>query len=216
MKLCTTSKAIRLFWLILLFPLLTTYSQSKFSYGFHGGPSFSVLFVSGLSFEDPYSTKVGLIIGAHGNYHLSKRSSLVANFNFEQKGAKTTFKEINNPSTGLPYGVNEKISLNYITLPILYRYTMGRGSLGVFVNAGPYVGLLVDSKSDEMTMSKFETFDFGFSLGLGLNYELNSKNLISLESRVNIGGEHISKIVVFNDRLVRVASTNIIFGFTFD
>ncbi|KAA3621406.1 MAG: PorT family protein [Flavobacterium sp.] len=216
MNLCTNPNAIRLLWLILLFPFITTYSQSKFSYGFHGGSSFSVLFVSGLSFEDPFSTKVGLLLGAHGNYHLSKRSSLVANLNIEQKGAKTTFNEINDPSTGLPYGVNEKISLNYLTLPLLYRYTMGGGSLGLFVNAGPYVGLLVGSKNDDMTMADFETLDFGISGGLGLNYELKTKNLITLELRVNIGGEHISKIVVFNDRLVRGASTNIIFGYTID
>ncbi|MCW8980727.1 MAG: PorT family protein [Altibacter sp.] len=203
------------FFFILFIVGSTMTAQEKFSYGFHGGITYAVLKTPGLSFDDYFSTSNGLLLGVHGNYNVSKHSSFVANLTFEQKGATTNFAEIIDPSTDMPFGNNGEIKLNYLVAPILYRHTIGGGKLKVFLNAGLFLGILVDSETNNHPVEEFDTTDFGFSGGLGFDYDFSEKKRIFIEFRSNIGSKSISALMNSNNTKLESGSNNIVLGFTF-
>tara|TARA_R100000353_G_C6499794_1_gene193913 strand:- start:871 stop:1464 length:594 start_codon:yes stop_codon:yes gene_type:complete len=190
-------------------------AQEKFSYGFHGGITYAVLKTPGLSFDDYFSTNSGLLIGIHGNYNISKRSSLVANLSFEQKGAMTNFEGIIDPSTDMPFGMNGEIKLDYLVLPVLYRYTIGGGKLKFFLNAGFFMGILINSETNNHPVEAFDNTDYGFSVGLGFDYNLSEKNRMFIEFRSNIGATSISTLRNSNATKLETGSNTIVLGFTF-
>jgi hypothetical protein len=195
---------------------LSLNAQENFTYGFHGGTSFSLLRSSGLSFQDLFSTKTGLLIGVYGNYNFSKRSTIVVNIAFEQKGATSKFGEIIDPSTGMPFGYNEEVVLNYLVLLLSYKYKIGDGKVKFFLNAGPFVGFLLSSNTETNLIAEFDTIDFGFSGGSGLDYSINQKNTIFFEFRTNIGSQSIPKLMISDGINLKTTSSNVVLGFTLE
>ncbi len=199
--------------LILLTISFTTVAQDKFSYSFMGGLDFSMLRNDGWRFEDPFSTQTGLLIGFQGAYQIGNRSSVLGGLFYEKKGAKTNFGEIENPSTGLYFGANGSIKLDYLTIPVLYKYDIGEGSLAFYLNAGPFIGILIHSEYDSNLISEFKTIDSGITAGAGFDFKMNDKHSIFLEGRYNIGLVDISEITAFGDRANKSVSGALVLGF---
>ncbi len=102
-------------------------------------------------FSKGFGSRQGLFFGLFAETRLSSRFSLVAELNYaSQGGRRDGIQPITMDMSGLPVPpgtilfadfVNETI-LNYIELPVLGRLVLG-DRLRFFVNAGPYVGLLI-------------------------------------------------------------------------
>jgi hypothetical protein len=122
------------------------------------------------------SFKLGLALGGFVTYKFNSRLSLMGQLLFVQKG----YRESNTDIFG-PY--RSKLTLDYIELPILARYTFGSGTSRCFAFAGPAFGFKLggkfstewDGQTYESTdMSHYKGMDLGLVLGAGLGYPLCS------------------------------------------
>jgi hypothetical protein len=107
--------------------------------------------------------KAGIFGGAAVNSRLSSSISLELGFYFSQKGARHN----PNPSKGdFNYYY---LNLNYIDLPLSFRYHLNRD---YFITAGPYMAYLTGYYENINYINytgayKFNSFEYGASIGLG-------------------------------------------------
>jgi hypothetical protein len=107
--------------------------------------------------------KAGIFGGAAVNSRLSSSTSLELGFYFSQKGARHN----PNPSKGdFNYYY---LNLNYIDLPLSFRYHLNKD---YFITAGPYMAYLVDYYENLNYVNftgayKFNSFDYGLNFGMG-------------------------------------------------
>ena len=152
----------KLFLYIILFCLSAKAQDNKKSV-------FTLLPAMGLNFcqihGDSYSgfDKLGLFFGTSVNARLNKKMSLELGFYFSQKGARHN----SNPENGdfSFYRVN----LNYIDLPILFKYQINST---YFVTAGPSFAYLFSyneniDNTDMTGTYYFNKNEFGVNFGLG-------------------------------------------------
>lgn len=125
--------------------------------------------------SDGASSKFGINGGFVAELGITENLAIQPEIIFSMKGAKIDeFKA--------------RYNQNYVDVPVLLKVKAN----GLFFQAGPQVGLLIDSKvkNDAVTVNSagaFKTIDFGYVAGLG--YELASGPMIGL--RYNGG---ISKV----------------------
>ena len=142
--------------------------------------------------------------------------SIYAEVNYAHGGWKEDILTVNNESVILP-GSGEAMAyqrtINYVQVPIFAHLAWGREVKGLnfFVNAGPQFGYYLsessktnfdprnlptyeDSNQDRVnkvvaqdTMSVQHKFDYGISLGLGLEYSLPKVGHFLLEGRYYYG-----------------------------
>lgn len=114
---------------------------------------------------DSYSgyDKFGVFGGLGINARLSEKMSVELGFYFSQKGARHN----QNPDKGdfSFYRVN----LNYIDLPVLFRYHVNSA---YFITGGPSIAYLIDySEENQLSvitgMYKFNKYEVGVNVGLG-------------------------------------------------
>jgi hypothetical protein len=132
-----------------------------------------------------------------------------------------TTDEYGNPIGELTFHSN----FDYLTIPILGRLTFGK-KIEFYVNAGPYLGYLLKQKditeaSGEYPKTEidntdnFEKLDFGLTTGLGMNYPLLEKLLLTVEIRNNLGLTNTSSLPVANDGSIKTNSTSLLIGVTY-
>ncbi len=114
---------------------------------------------------DSYSgyDKLGLFAGIAINARISDRASFELGFYFSQKGARHN----QNPKIG-DYSFY-RVNLNYLDLPILYRYHVNPA---YFITLGPSAAYLISyyediNNSNVTGQSKFNKFETGVNFGLG-------------------------------------------------
>ena len=170
-------------FLILLFGL---FSVAVFSQGFNGGlhAGISASQISGdnLSGFD----KPGFYGGGFVNLFVNKKHGLQMGLSYIGKGSRKLAK----PNDGDP--TSYKLSLNYIELPLLYKYVY-RGEFGVDV--GPYFSVLINSKEEDESgeisrVAEFEKFDFGGLISLSYLITDNLKFEISISTSLTKVREH--------------------------
>ncbi|MBC5994693.1 porin family protein [Pontibacter cellulosilyticus] len=134
------------------------------------------------SSSDVINSLPGFHVGLIGSYEFVSSLALQAELLYEQKGL--TYD-------GYPISTSEALiddqRLHYITLPVLAKLQKG----GFFVEAGPYVGYLIEETTkvniiDQASvndpnpvilgeygfeMSDFERWDYGYRIGLGIQLE---------------------------------------------
>ncbi|MDD2197389.1 MAG: porin family protein [Bacteroidales bacterium] len=148
-----------------------TAQESRF--GIKGGLNVSTLTTD--EFDDK-NLKPGFHIGIFNKVSLGEALAIQPELLFITKGAKYSY---DNP---LVEG-DTKFNLNYIELPVKVVVNL----LEIFeVQFGPYVGYLVSAKSetnaevlnfwniaseDEIDRKQFKAFDYGLSLGVGLDLD---------------------------------------------
>lgn len=148
-------------------------SAQESRFGVKGGLNLSTLTTD--DFDDK-NLKPGFHIGVFNKVSLGEVFAIQPELLYITKGAKYSY------DNALVKG-DSKFNLNYIELPVKLVVNL----LDIFeVQFGPYVGYLVDAKletnaevlnfwnvnsEDEIDRKQFKDFDYGLSLGVGLNLE---------------------------------------------
>ena len=128
-----------------------------------------------------YDPKTGFNLGLLGHIHLAKQWAFQPELVYSGQGAKYT----NN-------GVETKINLDYINIPLLVQYMFDNGFR---LQAGPQVGILAGARSTTGNESvkikdNLQSGDFAFSLGGGY---VNPATGFGIDARYNIGLSNINE-----------------------
>lgn len=191
---------------------LAGYAQQNVSIGLETGPSISSLRGNALANETNSALHFSSAISIQ--YAITDVFSLRTAIGYERKGAKS-FVEITS-STADPVGETTiYTNLDYLTVPVLARFTTHAGKVNLFFNAGPHAAFLLKSVSgikefqsmpaesyDNTSSSK--RLDLGLSTGLGLSLPIGEKVALSFEVRNNLG--------LINNNTVKNNSINFLFG----
>lgn len=176
--------------------------KSNVSLGVKAGADMSRVFFTP---STPQKFHVGSVAGVTFRYVEESHFGLQAELNFVQRGWNEDFEQA-------PYYYRRTI--NYIELPVLAHIYFGRRGR-FFVNLGPQVALCLGSSesanfdpahtqdlpdfpntnrnNSQMTLPVTQKVDFGISAGLGGEFNLSPKNIISLEARFYYGIGNITK-----------------------
>ena len=163
---------------LIIICIITTISFSLYSQDFNGGVLGGVNATQ--VFGDQWSgpNKAGLYLGVFVNRYFSNRSSVQMELDYIQKGSRK------NPDASTGNYSTYLLRLNYIELPVLYKYDFAeKGTL----ETGLSLGVLVHSYeeadgSTEVSGQEFNKVDFSFDLGA---YYTIVKNL-----RINVRLSH--------------------------
>ncbi|MEA3496691.1 MAG: porin family protein [Bacteroidota bacterium] len=144
----------------------------------------------------------GFSLGLDFQYVLNESSSLVTDILYTNKGG--LFETPDPTKRILEY------QLNYIEIPILYKYDFDLDYLIVYTNIGPYLSFLAggtgkrygaswDTRTndikkffDESDKQPYSNIDVGLCLGAGASYEIGPGNAFA-EMRYNIGLIDVAK-----------------------
>lgn len=128
---------------------------------------------------------------------------------FTQKGANVeSVTDIK--LSGVPYkSVKTKQSLNYIEIPVMFKYKFGNEDNGFYLAAGPYFsfglnGSLTESYTGSITntskvdvtfgdkvIDQYTKTDVGFNLGFGGYFSVGESSKLILDARIVSGGTNI-------------------------
>jgi len=128
-----------------------------------------------------YNSKTGLNVGFLGHVHLNQRWAIQPELLYSAQGGK--FKSS---------GVDSKLKLDYINLPVLFQYMFDNGFR---LEAGPQVGFLVGAKAESGDVKadvKDQLKGADFGLGLGLGY-IHVPSGWGVDARYNLGLSDISE-----------------------
>ena len=178
--------------LLLVFPAIVLQAQqATWSAGIEGGPGLSLIYGS----DNVYGHSKPAFSGAagiSGEYGFAPRFSAKAGLHYERISTIT-----DNPSPLLSPGGQLKYNLDYLSLPLLVKWTTGRKLL-FFVNAGPCVSLLLqqtlwylpESGSKQKVANETEAYhrvNLAVTAGAGIALPVGKRFLVSLELRDNFG-----------------------------
>lgn len=181
--------------------------NNSIEFGVEGGGSLISLRGDGFV-VDKNVNDVGFATGFSFLYHFNDHFSLKTNMFYERKG-----NEINYFYHELPFDKQDiyikekfenKYQLDYLTLPVLARYSFGKQK-NFFVNAGGYVGYLLKStlinnelpkvgRVEKDNTRSFSRLDFGITAGIGGQINLKDNLKLSIELRNSLGLQNIGKI----------------------
>ena len=127
-----------------------------------------------------YDNLLGFNLGLIGHIHLAKQLALQPELVYSAQGAKFTSS-----------GVESKIQLGYINVPLLLQYMFDNGFR---LQAGPQVGFLVNAKIKKPNSTidvkdRFKKVDVG--LGAGIGY-VNPSTNFGIDARYNLGLSNIN------------------------
>jgi hypothetical protein len=162
------------------------------------GPVFGVSFAKfyntvesdGISF----SYKTGGSFGIAFEKMISQNVSIQPEFRYMQMGTIENFVE---PTLGTIEG---EVTLNYISIPVPFKYKFGTGKSSFFIEAGPRIGFgLGDIKVSALGQSgsvswedaAVKKFDFGFEFGIGVGIKTN-KPIIFFDLRYYLGLQNLN------------------------
>ncbi|HSB93168.1 MAG TPA: porin family protein [Flavitalea sp.] len=143
-------------------------------FGIKGGVNIANL---NLESDADLSSKTSFYLGGLAHLHISQHFAIQPELMYSGQGAK--YDE-----------TDDKINLNYITLPILAQYMTGSGFR---LETGPQVGALVSAKvkhNDNSTDIKDEYKKIDFSWAFGAGYVSNSG--LGIDARYNLGLSNIN------------------------
>jgi hypothetical protein len=207
------------FFGILLALSANVHAQTRpYSIGVEGGTG--SISLRGNSIVNLHGPGIAFSGGFTYQYFLGKVLSLRSGLSFERKGSLWTGQATD--VNGNPLGViTSRTNWDYLTLPVLLRTSFGKKK-HFFINAGPYVGHLVQQGTvtsgdqiatrRERNNARIKQVDFGLSTGLGLNLPLSKKLMFSVEVRNNRGLYNISSVPVIGDGSVKTNATVLLLG----
>lgn len=161
---------------------LMNYSEAQnTSFGITAGATFATYKAKAESISLTSKTKTGFTVGVMSSCPLGSSFSFEPALNFVQKGGKV--KEA---------GVTDKVTLNYLELPLNFTFNMPSATGRFFIGAGPSfsMGLSGKDKWEEGSESGKEDIKFGngddddlkaFEVGVNFlaGYQLNGGFLIA-------------------------------------
>lgn len=147
--------------------------------------------------------RIGLAAGVYGHFMIGKRHfSIQPELLYSQKG-------FHGNVTGQFLQVHRKLKLNYIEIPVLFKYTFIPGaSVRPSIYLGPYAGFNIVAEkviADDLSLnsrSEIEAIDFGLSTGAGValgRYHLGFRFTFAIAgvSSRNITGYHRNSVFSF-------------------
>ena len=155
--------------------------STRFQIGIEGGPGLTMLRDTWFFFSDHTSVAIGLggAIGVSFQYNFNDRLAVRTNLSYERKGWQNKSGSFHE-------------RYDYLILPVLLRINLGKKSR-TFLNVGPYIGYLFShsSKMDNRIYYykewEFTKFDFGMTLGFGVNIPVTRQFGATMEIRDNFG-----------------------------
>lgn len=141
----------------------------------------------------------GFMGGVSFRYKEEKHFGVIAEFNIEQRGWKEDFE-------GAPFAYERK--LTYLQVPLLTHIYFGGRKVKGFVNLGPEFGYMLSNSitsdfdynnplsysdfpnnrmTEQMSMEIENKFDYGISLGMGIEWSMSRKHSFQLEGRFYYG-----------------------------
>jgi hypothetical protein len=166
--------------------------NSMFDLGLEGGPNLSTMLIKSPLFDfnpDP------AIFGSGGfifQYNCKNFLSFKTGISYQRKGFQ--IKDIPYlDQSGNTLGMGTSTSrLDYLTFPVLVKASFGK-KVNFFVNAGPYVGYLLQktdrtkinstSNTYKDNLSGMNRWDFGVAGGIGIAIPIRTFWVISVEVR---------------------------------
>ncbi|WP_018342625.1 porin family protein [Cytophaga aurantiaca] len=182
-------------FIFLLFSISAFSQQNKWYVGIVGGAGVTKIRTN---FSYKPNPNIGFYTGLSGQYNFSKHFAIHTELAFDRKGTKDnfTFSDINGNIIGPGKAINQ---LNYLTLPMLFRASIGN-KVTYFLQAGPYLSYLLNQTSKYSSniddpqynfkingTSYISRMDFGMSAGLGAVIPVKEKFSVSCELRGNYG-----------------------------
>jgi hypothetical protein len=160
--------------------------------GFKGGLNLSNLYVNR---ADDENARIGWHAGFYGQLLSTEAFAIQPEVNFSTKGTGITYGSIN--SNGVNINYDTKFILNYIDIPVLAVFKLGRAAE---IHAGPYWSYLVsaqiknnsgDPNNEFNTLDRknFDNWDYGLVGGIGFNLGKGAQ----LGARYNYGLNTIAR-----------------------
>lgn len=160
-------------------------AQGGFRLGIKGGLNLNQ--IEGQSFNNGFT--YGYHLGGFAEIDFTKKFGLQPEVLWNQSstqvaaGFSSLYPTLTNPNT-----LNQNVTLNYLSIPILLRYNLG----GMFsVVAGPQVGILMNKDQNLLQNGQKAFSDGDFSMVAGLQVNLKT---LRLYGRYNIGMKNINQI----------------------
>jgi len=152
--------------------LFTGSCRAQIKLGIQGGMSIPNLSGGTNEISQGYTSRFAPSFGIFGNYKLNQNIYLQAEINFDgQGGQRNGIQPITSsdipiqPPNGYFYANFKNVSvLNYLEIPITINYVFGNSSLRYFVDAGPYIGYLLNAKEVTSGISTIYIDKNGFPL----------------------------------------------------
>ena len=182
----------------------------KFKFGLNVGPNYTSLrgnFYAGRE-TAKYDPQFNFFGGLFFEYKLDKHLSIVANLNYENKSVESNYLYYDSFLDFNPEHIEDQIKFKYINLPILLRCHFG-GDNNLFLNTGIFVNNLIDVENiitNTDTGEKYNALDFnsffdindiGLVLGIGSNFNISSRNCLSIELRDDYGIQDINSLNLY-------------------
>jgi len=154
-------------------------SSTSINIGIKGGLSVPQLSGGNTEQSQGYKTRLGPDFGVFGNITLSSNFSLQLEAFYASQGGKKTGIQSIDPSSvpvPLPPGTNlyadfsNEAVLNYVEIPLIAKYSFNLTSIfSAYVDAGPYIGFLLNAKTITTGTSSIYVDKNGTSLTIGGN-----------------------------------------------
>lgn len=192
-------KRFNLALILILAVSLAAGAQAETDFGIKAGVSISN--IKGDN-TDGLDSKTGFMVGGFASIPISAPAAIQPEVFYVQKGAKF----------GLG-GADASFKLDYIEIPVLFKYTVDGESARPFFLLGPSLGFKMSAKTEvEGTSEDVEdvaSTDFGLVFGLGMNMQQ-----FLIEFRYTLGLSNINDLEGDPDSL-KNSAFGILAGITF-
>lgn len=179
---------------LFVFAVCSQAQMQKSSFGIHAGATFASVKAKASGIYISSSIHTGFTAGIVSSFNLGKSFSFRPELNFTQKGGIINISGIEN--------IKDKLTLNYIELPLNFVYNTNSSKGKFFAGAGPSFAFGVSGKertsgmvTDEHKVkfgsgdnADFKAFDFGLNLLTGYQFE----NGLFFSGNYNFGISNIS------------------------
>ena len=202
--------------LVLLFACKISFSQVKKVFGINVGVNYSSLRWEGDEFG--YESEVGFLTGIKFAFYLKEKLSIKAELNYEKKtvARKLPISVSNGGGFLFSSEVEYRFKHDYLVLPVLMQYDFGKKN-PFYVNLGPNLGYILNIErsidgiegSEDITPF-FNSFELGFSAGVGKTFSIDKYNVLFVEIRNNLGLTSIS-----DGSSIKTNSLNLTLGWNF-
>lgn len=183
-------------FIFFLFSISAFSQQNKWNVGIVGGSGITTIRHTNSRWYKPSPT-IGFYTGLSAQYNLNQHFAIHTELAFDRKGTsdKATLTDQSGNIVGTGKITNQ---FNYLTLPILFRASVGN-KVKYFIQTGPYLSYLLNqtmkySSKEESSFNDSRNYtsqtpilDFGMSAGLGVAIPIKEKLAVSCELRGNYG-----------------------------
>ncbi|MCX6303546.1 MAG: porin family protein [Bacteroidetes bacterium] len=180
------------FWLLLSAPAGFLFAQQgPWGAGIEGGPGLSLIYGSQSIYSHSRFSLAGAA-GIFGEYGFARNFSAKLALHYERVSTQT-----DNYSAILPPGGMLQYNLDYLSLPVLVKWSFG-GRIRFFVNAGPCLSLLLQESlwhlpengskvKVAMETDAYLPVNLAVTAGCGVAIPVGKRLLVTLELRDNFG-----------------------------